>query len=318
MTRMCSKQSQRSFSELQVSVAQQNTKVSQVASRLSSYAITSKYPIPPSVNRMIQSELRALRGVRPTLSASNSFTAGASSSAAVTTADDATIDILASEMENLLIDARLRSHPVLGAMWERVAEEAREALLATSTSPPAGGPVPREYSTPSQTPRSNKSRTPGAASRASTPKADPLPSSNIVVTSASPLEPHATLPPLEVDTSNLIIEADRSEAESATTLHDRRSRSRSASPFAFVGAMSGTPTRGRTPVTNLADSELTAFEDGSWKSVRSPSPTKSAGGLPGTQHTRSLGRASGKKVDGAGKPSTGARFFPSAFSSARD
>jgi hypothetical protein len=280
------------------------------------------------VNRIIQSELRTLRGVRPILpSPAPSFTQASAE-------DDAIIDTLTAEMESLLIDARLRAHPVIGAMWERVDDEARDRVAG------AVSPIDQRFTTtlPQQTLSSFRVDKGIFTSPPASPAKMPSWNANVPARTyhsraTSPMTP--TSPTLSFashaghrlpDTESIgVSESEQSETGSAATLLELDRRSRSASPFTHVG-----PVRQGT-VSHIAGSHDEAGTDLGGQEVdnggfltivegrNQPSSVLNLGPTP-----RSLGKFSGNKTSQQLTPSdgspvaSGAKFFTSAFSKMAD
>jgi len=282
--------------------------VSEVAQRIAELGGAAEH----EVNRMIQSDLHALRGVRST---------GPSPFTQASAEDDAMIDTLAAEMESVLIDARLRAHPVIGTMWERVADEARDRVTS-AVSPINQGfasALPQRsfrvdkgiFTSPPANPASrNMNRM--YHSRATSP-----------ITPTSPtlsLPSHVDHRPLDAE-SICVSESDQSETGSAATLLELDRRSRSGSPFTYVG-----PVRQRTVSRTAAvtSDQVEGKSDGQGAGNGGPmtgdgqTPLSSILTLRSPPH--SLGKSSGNSTNqaltqGNGSPVTsGAKFFTSSFS----
>lgn len=276
------------------------------------------------MNRIIQSELRTLRGVRPALpSPPPTFSQGSAE-------DDAMIDKLASEMESLLIDARLRAHPVIGTMWERVADEARDRV-ASAVSPTNQGFV----ATPPQqnlsfridkgtftSPPASPAKAPGWNTTYPVRTYHSRATSPITPTSPTLSLPSHRPPDAESVSAS---ESEQSETGSAVTLLELDRRSRSASPFTYVG-----PVRQRTVsrVTGMGSfdevgADFVAQQAGNGDPVitaEGKSPRSSVLTLSSPPLAESSGNNSTQTlIQGDRSPvASGAKFFTSAFSKAVD
>lgn len=266
---------------------------------------------------MIQSELRTLRGVRPTLpSPTPSYTQASAD-------DEATIDVLTSEMESLLIDARLRAHPVISTMWERVADDARDRLAAatspTHMGPGFGGSANMQLeSSSSSFVRVDKSvLTSPPASPAVKISTAPNSSRMLYSRGTSPISPTLTTVSPNYGGSLYPPEADPnpggvlSESDETATLIEG-GKSRSSSPFTSTNAsMAGSRVRSTSdsgPATSFAQgAELTPIQG-------TPVPQRSFGKSSGGKLNQKLGLGSGVTAS----PTTGPKFFTSAFSSLKD
>jgi len=272
------------------------------------------------VNRMIQSDLHALRGVRSTGLSPAPFTQASAE-------DDAMIDTLAAEMESVLIDARLRAHPVIGTMWERVADEARDRVTSAASPINQGfaSALPQSFrvdkgiftsppASPAKMASQNMNRT--YHSRATSP-----------ITPTSPtlsLPSHIDHRPFDAE-SIYVSESEQSETGSAATLLELDRRSRSESPFTYVG-----PVRQRTVsrTTCVASNPVEAKSAGQGPGSGGPMtgdgqmPLSSILTLRSPPH--SLGKSSGNGANQAlaqgncSPVTSGAKFFTSSFSKTAD
>ncbi|KAF8317600.1 hypothetical protein DL93DRAFT_509416 [Clavulina sp. PMI_390] len=288
------------------------------------------------VNRMIQSELRTLRGVRPAPpSPQPSFTQAAAD-------DEAALNALTTEMEALIIDARLRAHPVIGSMWERVADDARDRL-ATVTSPvQATRPIPELAASVSQNDQAlgqqsydvNQSMLASALATSSfdapaavVPSAQAGPSysrATSPVTSTQPPIIDVLAPPLELAPVSAGVLSDSEQLEDTATLIGQ-GRSRSVSPF-IMSPTNWIKTRDRTTSAGSNSTLLSAAAAQATEAVMDSASSNDAlpESAPGDvfQIPRSIGRSSGAKLkqfgapaSGNGQSMSGPKFFTSAFSS---
>lgn len=258
---------------------------------------------------MVQSELRTLRGVRPTLpSPSPSYTQTVAE-------DEAAINVLTSEMESLLIDARLRAHPVISTMWERVADDARERLASAAS--PTTAALSSSHPSPFRADKGILTSAPATPLKipydSSAPKMFYSQATSPLSSAFSSISTNGHLRPLDVDVVSLS-GSEQLETASATTLFDANQRSRSASPFTPIGS-------GRSRTASLGSSSTLG------RTANAPSQPENEPRmtpiLGNPQISRSLGKSSGAKLNqglGQGNTSstTGPKFFTSAFSTLQD
>ena len=236
------------------------------------------------------------------------------------------IDTLAAEMESVLIDARLRAHPVIGTMWERVADEARDRVTSTVSPINQGfaSALPKQsfrvdkgiFTSPPANPAKMASRNMNRMyhSRATSP-----------ITPTSPtlsLPSHVDHRPFDAES---VSESEQSETGSALTLLELDRRSRSESPFTYVGPVRQQTVSRTTGVTSdQVEAKLAGQGAGNGGPMTGDEQTPLSSILTLRSPPNSLGKSSGNSANqtltqGNGNPVTsGAKFFTSSFSKMAD